>query len=401
MVLFLKKKKKMNKNYKIAVIIQRFGKEVLGGSETLAFKVAKILAKEHKVTVLTTTAKEHTTWKNYWEPGEYSEEGIKVKRFWVDFPRSSYWEILNQILLKFAGSIEKLRNLPLNFCREWVKYQGPYSSELFKYLKKTEYDKYIFFTYLYPTTFFGIETVLKKGVEKEKIYFVPTYHQEPPAYLPVFLEYQELKHLFLTKAEAKLAINIYQKEPKYQMLGFGMEDHYAKYAHFEKKDFVIYAGRIEQGKGVKELVEYFRKFYKRYPKVKLYLIGRGKLNRNLSEGVVYKGFVDEKEKLRLLREARVFIHPSPYESLGIVLLEAFMMGTPGLVNGKCEVLREHIEKSGAGKVYNSYEEFEKKLKELLKGKEYEALQRKARKYFIENYSMEQFKRRVKKIIKEE
>jgi glycosyltransferase involved in cell wall biosynthesis len=61
-----------------------------------------------------------------------------------------------------------------------------------------------------------------------------------------------------------------------------------------------------------------------------------------------RGFVDDGEKLHLMRRALALVHPSPYESLGIVLLEAMACRTPVIVNAASEVLVEHCRESHAG-----------------------------------------------------
>ena len=53
--------------------------------------------------------------------------------------------------------------------------------------------------------------------------------------------------------------------------------------------------------------------------------------------------------------------PSPFESLSIVLLEALALGTPGLVNARSEVLKEHCLRSGASLFYENADEYAEAL----------------------------------------
>ena len=58
--------------------------------------------------------------------------------------------------------------------------------------------------------------------------------------------------------------------------------------------------------------------------------------------------------------------PSPYESLSIVLLEAWNRGTPALVNGDCAVLRGQALRSDGALYYRTYDEFAHAVEHLLR-----------------------------------
>jgi glycosyltransferase involved in cell wall biosynthesis len=58
--------------------------------------------------------------------------------------------------------------------------------------------------------------------------------------------------------------------------------------------------------------------------------------------------------------------PSPYESLSLLALESFAVGTPVLANGRAQVLVEHCRRSNAGLYYEDRWEFEEALKLLLR-----------------------------------
>ena len=73
----------------------------------------------------------------------------------------------------------------------------------------------------------------------------------------------------------------------------------------------------------------------------------------------------ETEKREAMAGARVFCHPSRLESLGIVLLEAFMAGTPALVHEGSEVLQWQCLRAGAGLWFRHYPDFEAMLERLL------------------------------------
>jgi glycosyltransferase involved in cell wall biosynthesis len=68
--------------------------------------------------------------------------------------------------------------------------------------------------------------------------------------------------------------------------------------------------------------------------------------------------VDEAVMYGLFQASTVYVHPSSYESLSITVLDAWEGERPVLVNGRCEVTREHCERSGGGLWFDSYASFE-------------------------------------------
>lgn len=402
---------------RIAIIVQRCGEEVVGGSEGYAFQMAKILSDIFNIDILTTTAKDYITWRNYYNYKKGIEEisdKLKIFRFKVDFEREIYWHELNRILFKnlfldrFSNLdqtdknkfLMMLEHSPIGLQEEWIKFQGPYSSALFKYINenKNNYDLFIFMTYLYPTTYFGIDMV----ENKEKIFIVPTLHDEPPAYLNIFRKYSTYKYLFLSMAEKRLGGRIFQSHLLSEVVGFGMEDKFNKNDDNNKGGrYILYGGRLDSAKGVEVLYNHFERFSKKYPDIKLYTIGDGPLKNYKHKSIEYLGFLSEEEKLSLMRGALAFIHPSAYESLGIVLLESFMMGTPALVNKRSEVLNDHIVDSEGGYSYSSYEEFKSSLERIIKdNKLREKLGENARQYFLRNYSTNVYKMRLTSILED-
>ena len=60
--------------------------------------------------------------------------------------------------------------------------------------------------------------------------------------------------------------------------------------------------------------------------------------------------------------------PSPFESLSLLALESFAVGTPILANARSDVLVEHCRQSNAGLYYSDRDEFVECMKLLMADK---------------------------------
>ena len=153
---------------RIAYVVQRYGLEVNGGSEVHCRLLAERLARFHDVDVLTTCAIDYVTWKDEYPEGVTSLNGVSVRRFKVDYPRNKAFDEMSSRV--FGGPHTEEDEI------QWMKLQGPYSSKLLAWLDehKTSYNVFVFQTYLYCTTFFGLPIVSDRAV------LVSTAHDEPP-----------------------------------------------------------------------------------------------------------------------------------------------------------------------------------------------------------------------------
>ena len=372
---------------KIAFIVQRYGREILGGSETLARQLAERLARRHEITVLTTTAKDYITWKNEYEAGEDKLRGVRIHRFPVEGERDI--EEFN----RFSEAIYK-ENPTREQELEWLDRQGPVTPELIEFLKKEHerFDLLLFFTYLYYPTYFGLQVAPEKSV------LLPTAHDEPPLRLGIFKEMFQLPSSFLfnTEAEELLVLDRFPVHKKMrETVGVGVDlldqpdPSVFRKRHNISAKYFLYAGRIDGGKNLEELFRFFS-FYKEENPASgnLQLILIGKLGMKLPEdsSIRYIGFVDEAEKLSAMAGAIAVMQPSKLESFSIVTLEAFSVGTPVVVNGASRVLVDHCRNSNAGFYYRDFEEFEEIFKLLLSDRNLaRSLGKNGQRYIKENY----------------
>ncbi len=130
--------------------------------------------------------------------------------------------------------------------------------------------------------------------------------------------------------------------------------------------YVLYAGRIDRNKGADKLFTHYRRLAEERPEVPpLVLVGKAALEVPAHPKLRHLGFVSEEEKFALLAGCEVLVMPSAYESLSVIVLEAWAMGRPVLVNAACKVLEGQCVRSGGGLFYRGYAEFAAALQLLL------------------------------------
>jgi glycosyltransferase involved in cell wall biosynthesis len=130
--------------------------------------------------------------------------------------------------------------------------------------------------------------------------------------------------------------------------------------------FVLYGGRIDPGKGCEELLEYFQAYIREGGDTSLMLMGAKLMPLPDDPRVRFAGMLPDEERLHAMEAATVVVVPSPYESLSLLALEAFAVGTPVLANARAEVLVDHCLRSNAGLFYADRWEFIEGLKLLMR-----------------------------------
>ena len=395
---------------KIAIINQRYGIEVNGGSEYYARLLAEHLSSYYDVEVLTTNALNYDTWEPYYPAGTETVNGIKVRRFPVKRPRRVFkFRVIN----KLAEALNRLGIHGMD--RYWVKEQGPLAPDLVSYIRehRKDYTAFLFVTYLYYTTAMGLPEA------KEKAILIPTAHDEPCIYFPVYKTIFQSPRgiLYLTEEEKEFVQKKFQNESiPHDVLGVGIdipkdlkeiEGKKKAVFDFRKKygiigNYLIYAGRVDSGKKCDEMFAFFQKYKQlhREDPVQLVIIGRNMLEIPDHPDIHYLGFVSEEDKYAGIAGASCLWLPSLYESLSIALLEGMALGVPGIVNGNCEVLKGHCRKSGGAVYYHNFSEFEQCMQRFyaMTEDDYAAMRQTAEEYIAGNYRWESIESKLVRLI---
>ena len=403
---------------RIAFVVQRYGTEILGGSEYHCRLIAERVAAKHQVEVLTTCAADYITWKNEYPEGSDRVRGVTVRRFAnattrdIDaFNRYSEW------IFTSAHTAED------EF--EWLRQQGPWCPSLVEYLERNhqQYDVLVFFTYLYAPTLIGMKIAPHKSI------LVPTAHDEPAIRLQIYKDLFSLPAglAYNTESERRfLTTHFSIRAIEEETVGCGVDlpqaqaypsergpegeapppepesaedeaspsfrPHLARRGEIFRRrhrlhgPIALYGGRIDPGKGCEELIEYFSTYVQDGGDASLVLMGVKLMPLPEEPFIRFAGRLSDQERLQALEAATVVVVPSPYESLSLLALESFAVGTPILANARSEVLVDHCHNSNAGLFYADRDEFVEALKMLVADRRLRAaMGRNGRHYVRQNY----------------
>jgi glycosyltransferase involved in cell wall biosynthesis len=371
---------------KLAVVVQRYGTEIVGGAELHARWIAQRLAARHDVEVLTTCATDYLTWENVYPPGPTTVAGVAVRRFPVARRRTPEGIDVLGARVHFGPHTDAEE-------AQWMDEHGPVTPGLIEHLRghHRDFDALIFFSYRYWTTYHGLQ------VDPRRSLLVPTAEDDPTLGLRMFRSYfhQPAAYAFNSPEERDLILKAagVSSLPG-EVVGVGIEgDPSPSVGDFQRRldglgDYIVYVGRIEREKGCARLFDLFLSFVEqRQEHLTLALVGKPVLPIPDHANVVHLGVLSDADKLATIRGSRLLVHPSPFESLSMALLEAWMTERPALVNGRCAVLRGQVQRAQGGLYYATDEEFAEALSWLLAHPPDAArMGRQGRAYFERNYS---------------
>jgi glycosyltransferase involved in cell wall biosynthesis len=351
---------------KLACVIHRFGADIAGGSEQHCRIVAERLSEHHDVTVLTTCARDHITWKNEYPEGDSLHERVHVRRFPVARTRSlqRFAEISEIAFSRTASTADE---------EAWFRENGPEAPGLLTFLAErgAEYDRILFWAFRYAPTFFGLPLVADRAV------LVPTAEEDPVSRFELLDRFFAMPrgYIFLTPEEQALVAQRSSRPlPPSVIVGSGLEPPTAPVSRLRpaalgvSPPFVLYLGRIDPNKGCKTLIDYFLRYRSRgTTTATLVMAGPASMPIPDDPGIRPLGFVDDATRDMLLTNASLLVVPSPFESLSLVLLEAWNRALPALVNARCAVLKGQALRANGALYYQRFEQFASAM-DLLLGK---------------------------------
>lgn len=385
---------------RIALVVHRYGLDVNGGAEYHCRVLAEHMVSRYEVDVLTSCARNTLPWDNAYKEGVEIINQVNVHRFPVEKMRD---DILFDELSKRVGKGEK------EIEEEWISQMGPYCPSCISFLKENgyKYEAVIFITYAFYLTVKGMGLHLKNSI------LLATAHDDASVRLPIYREVFQAPAAFLYNSveEKEFIVKNFHTENKSSRLtcvGIDIPEtgRYAFPERFKeyKDSYIIYVGRVSNGKNFCELNRDFIEYKRRNPsQLKLLVLGKtdDKMPLIYSQDIIYAGFVTEEEKTALLENAKLLVMPSEYESLSLVILESMAAGRPVLVNGRCAVLKGQCIRSNAGLYYMDFFEFEAGLNYILSHEEaYQQMRENGYKFVKDNYSWEKVVADISSLIEE-
>ena len=139
-----------------------------------------------------------------------------------------------------------------------------------------------------------------------------------------------------------------------------------------EKDSFIYLGRLEEYKGIKELISAFSEVAPDFSTATLHIYGTGSLANYCEEHqtsqIIYHGFTDK--PLEKIAAAETFVLVSHIEGLSLSLIDAAMLGKPIIatnIDGNPEVVQH--QKNGILVPIKDVDSIVKALRKMLMNKE--------------------------------
>lgn len=363
-------------------MVPRYGRGVQGGAETLVRALAgRCALMGWPAEVATTCARDHVSWADELPPGTSVEDGVTVHRFPVG-PRDArrYDALHAAVLAGRAGYSDEL---------EWLSH-SVWSPGLQAFLEDEDSpDLRVLSPYLFGTTLWGAQAAPERSA------LLPCLHDEPYARLRTVARVLAAVRgcMFNSPGEERLARRLAPvRDGGVVGMGFDPPEGPAgspPAALAERGPYVVYAGRLEQGKRVDVAVEHVARLAgERADAPVLALMGSGGYRPPPSarERVVELGYVSEEDKRAVYAGALALVNPSELESLSIVMMEAWREGTPALVAAGSEVMSDHVARSGGGLTFTDEDEFRAAVWRLLDDPaEREAMGARGRAYALEEY----------------
>lgn len=350
---------------KIGIVTPRYGVDVLGGAESgIRGWAEQLAARGYAVEVLTTNTIDMASWGNHTSPGVEHLNGVTIRRFRTSTVDDRPFHALR---LKVDRGERPRFSEEERFMESNLR-----SADLERFIAEhaEEYACLLVTPYLYGTSYWTIQRAPDRAI------LIPCLHDEPLAHLSIIRMMLERAAaiFFNSEEERDFALHTLRvANPYHTCLGFGFPDQPERGdpLRFRQRTgitgpMLLYAGRLEPGKNVPLLIEYFMRYKAERPgPLTLALSGTGSIPLPSRDDIVGLGMLPRDALTDAYASAVALCQLSLNESFSLVLMESWLQSRPVIVRADCAVTRGHVERSGGGYAIGSYEEFRAAVDALL------------------------------------
>jgi glycosyltransferase involved in cell wall biosynthesis len=353
----------------ITIVVPWYGRDTAGGAETQARQLAQAIhTLGVPIEVWATNGRDSFARPEpYYTDGADTLDGVPIRRFPITPPQSDPSVPPPIARRGLHRGLPKFPDHELRLLASLVS-----SDALLEAIASERAGRqFLFVPYPFPTSFWG---TLLAG---ERAHLLPCLHDEPYARYDTYrwMFRSARRVLSNSPAERELTLRLYDLAPERVVAaGEGIDlapiGDGAAFRAWRALDgpLLMYSGRGGLSKNIPLLLGYLREYWaRRGTPLTLIRTGRDPLELPpaLGEIVLDLGDVSEQERHGAYAAADLFVHPSVHESFSIVLMEAWLQGTPALVHGDCAVMRQFAETSGGGLTFRDFGEFAAALDLLL------------------------------------
>jgi glycosyltransferase involved in cell wall biosynthesis len=349
---------------RIAIVSFRYGTGFAGGAEWSLRRVATALRRAgHEVEVFTTCNRAESAWSNELPAGTTFDGDIPVHRFPMDaHDRGRHLQTYQAVV---DGNAHVSAQMEEDYLAHSI-----HSAALLEKLRDRahEFEAIVTGPYLFGLT----ADVARQFADKTLL--LPCFHDEPLARLALWASiYSSVAGvLYHSAAEQQLAqTELGLNQPRSRVVGTWLDMEETAQPVL-KEDlsaligrYLVYCGRYSEQKDLPQLLDFARRYHERHPqRFTFAFIGQGETSIPDETWARDLGFVPRAEKNRVIAAAAALVQLSRKESLSLVALEAWSLGTPVIAHRDCAALTEHLEQSRAGAAVNDFESFARVLDDL-------------------------------------
>lgn len=380
---------------KFAFVTSRYGADIASGPEHACRVLAEQVSERHDVDVLTTCARNPSTWRNVYSEGTDRVRGALVRRFPVSQARDeqSFKPFSDRVLAGPRGRADEM---------DWLRRSGPWSSGLIDFIRRQHksYDVLVFFSLCSPLTVEGAPIAPERSVVFPYLLLHPALRFDVCADVIASVRGVGL----VSGAERRLLRGYVRATPQHEeLVGIGIdpspEQSYPRHQQdpadvviddelaapdsveqenyltgrgvpFRRRHrlygpFALYGGRVEPDNGCEEMLEYFDTFAASDGDTTLALMGVKMIKVPDEPYIRLAGVLPERQRMIAYEAADVTIAPCTDDLVSQPLLESLAVGTPVLASTSNGAAVEHCRRANGGLFYANREEFVEALRLLM------------------------------------